>query len=102
MNLAALQHRKTLAHHGHAAFVEVAKWAGRGFADDTAANELRCVAPLLHRHLRNTWQRLAILIEGCRIADHKDLGMSGPSQHFLNPDPAAPVCPRLHPLPTPP
>src|SRR5580658_6069217 len=57
MHLAGLQHRKALAHHGHAAFVEVAEWGRRGIAGHAVANQLPGIAPLLHRHLRDAWQR---------------------------------------------
>src|ERR1700683_1755113 len=75
LDFAALQHRKALAHHRHAAFVKVAKWAWCRFAGNAVVNYFSRVAPLLHRHLRDAGQRFAVLIEGRRVPDHKNLGV---------------------------
>src|SRR6266481_4792501 len=90
--LAALQHSKTLAHHGHVPFIEIAKWAWRAIAGNAAVNQSPCIAPLLNRHLCNTCQWLAVLIERCGIANHKDLGMAGHSQILLDAYPTGAVC----------
>jgi len=63
LNFAALQHRKALAHHGHAALVKVAKWAWCGFAGDAVVNYFSRVAPLLHRYLSNAWEWLSVFLE---------------------------------------
>src|ERR1700730_1847608 len=63
--LAALQHSKTLAHHGQVPFIEIVKWARRVTARDATVNQFPRIAPLLDRHLCNTWQGLALLIERC-------------------------------------
>jgi hypothetical protein len=54
MELAGLQHGKTLAHYGHVPFIEIAKWARRVITDDTVVNQISCIAPLLDRDLSNT------------------------------------------------
>ena len=84
LDLAALQHSETLAHYGHGALVKVAKGARRRITNDAAVNQLCCITALLHRHLGNPWQRFAILIEGCCIADDENLGVSGHGEVFLN------------------
>src|ERR1700722_1789862 len=75
LDFAALQHRKTLANHRHAAFVKVAKRAWCGFAGNAVVNHFSRVPPLLHRHLRDARQRFAVLIEGRRVPDHENLGV---------------------------
>src|ERR1700688_3497383 len=62
MDLAALEHGEAFAHHGHAAFVEVAKRARRGSTSDPAANHFRCIAPLLHGYLRHAGKGLPVLL----------------------------------------
>src|SRR5215472_8066578 len=89
LDFATLQHRKTLAHDGHAALVKVTEGTKRWFANNAVVNQLSCITPLLHRHLRYTWQRFAVLIEGHRIADNENLGISGHGKVFLN---AYPPC----------
>src|ERR1700752_3598571 len=58
LDFATLQHGKSLSHHGHTAFIEVAEGVGRTLTSDTVVNHLRRVPPLLHCDLCNTWQRL--------------------------------------------
>src|SRR6267378_5445149 len=67
MEFAALQHSKTLAHHGQVPFIEIVKWARHVTAYDVTVNQFPRVAPLLDRHLRHTWQGLAVLIQRCGI-----------------------------------
>jgi hypothetical protein len=62
-DLAALQDGEALTDYRHTAFVKVTEWSGHGFAADTAVNQFPCVSPLLDRHLRNSGQRLSVLIE---------------------------------------
>src|ERR1700722_17755804 len=87
LNFPALQHSKTLAHHCHAAFVKVAKWARCGFARDAVANHLACVATPLNGYLRDARKRFAVLIERRSIADHEDLWMSGDCEIVLSAHP---------------
>src|SRR6266853_5280753 len=98
MELAGLQHSKTLAHYGHVPFIEIAKWARHRIAVDTAVDYFPCVAPLLDRDLRNTCQWLAVLIERCGIANHKDLGMPGHREVFLDAYQPGAVCLSAQPL----
>jgi hypothetical protein len=84
LNFAAFEHSKTLAHNSHVALVKVAKRTRGGTPGDTAAEQFRCVAPLLHRDLRDTRQRLAILVKRCGIADDKNLRMALYGKVFLN------------------
>src|SRR5215470_4657540 len=58
LDFAALQHRKTLAHHRHAPLVEVAKWSRRLAAGCAAVNEFSCITSLLHGHLRHAGKGL--------------------------------------------
>src|SRR6266849_8697401 len=60
---------------GHSAFIDVAKWLGVRFASDLIGNHGGCRAPLLHRNLRHSWQRLAILGETGRIPNYKNVRM---------------------------
>src|ERR1700727_820045 len=62
-HLVALQNRKALADHRHAAFVEVAKRTGRRTTDDPTVNEFSCVTSLLHGYLRDAGKRLAAFLE---------------------------------------
>src|ERR1700690_210667 len=84
LDFATLQYGKSLAHDGHTSFVKVAKRIGRTLASFTAMNHLRRIAPLLHCHLRNTWQRLAVLIERRSITHDKNLDMPRHREIFLN------------------
>src|SRR5882724_9855585 len=91
LDFATLQHGKSLAHDGHISFVKVAERSGRTLASYTVMNHLRRVAPLLHCYLRNTWQRLVVLIERRSIAHSKYLGMPRHREIFLNTHPASAV-----------
>src|SRR5262249_17031564 len=84
LDFPALQHSETLTDYGHGALVKVAEGGRRGIANYAAVNQLPCVTPSLHRHLRNAWQRFAVLIERGRIADDENLGVSGYGEIFLN------------------
>jgi hypothetical protein len=97
-DFAALHHSEALAHHGHAALVKVAKWARRGMADDAEVNQLPCIAPLLHRHLRDTGQGITVLIERGCIPNHKYLGVSGHSEVILNAHPPSAICFHIQPV----
>jgi hypothetical protein len=85
VDLAGLQNGKTLADYGHVAFVEVTKWTRCGFSGDTSVNELPRIASLLHRYLRHTGQRLAILIERRSITNHQDLRVAWHCEVLLDP-----------------
>src|SRR6516162_2193295 len=84
LDFPALQHSETLADYGHGALVKVAEGSRRGIPNYAAVNQLSRVTPSLHRHLRNPWQRFAVLIEGGGVADDEDLGVSGHGEIFLN------------------
>src|SRR5579863_3111494 len=75
MYLAALENGKTLAHHRHSAFVEVAERPGRRFAGETPVNQFAGVAALLNRYLRDAGQSRTILIERGSVAHHKNFRM---------------------------
>src|ERR1700728_1076968 len=98
LDFAALQHRKTLAHHRHAAFVKVAKRAWRGFAGDAVVNYFSRVAPLLHRYLSNARKGFAVLIEGRRVPDDENLGMPWYREIVLYSHSPGAVCLHLQPL----
>src|SRR5260370_24524954 len=82
--LAALEDGETLAHHGHVSFVEISKGLWRRLTGHAPANQISRVAPLLHRHLRYAWQRLAILIERRGVAYNEDLRIPQHGEIRLN------------------
>src|SRR5262252_2344129 len=84
LELPALQYGKTLADHGHGALVEIAKRRRRLASIDAAVNEFSRIMPSLHGHLRHTGKWFAVLFERGGITNHKDFGMSGYCQIFLN------------------
>src|ERR1700757_1798071 len=94
LDLPALQYGKALAHYGHGALIEVAKRSWRLAAGYTAVNEFSCIMSLLYSHLGDAGKGFAVLLECRGIANHKDFGMSGDSQIFLNAYPPGTV--RLH------
>src|SRR6202167_5040112 len=98
LDFAALQHRKALAHHRHAAFVKVAKRAWCRFAGNAVVNYFSRVAPLLHRHLRDARQRFAVLIEGRRVPNHENLGVPWYRQIILYSHSPGAVCLHSQPL----
>src|SRR6516225_6323940 len=63
LDLEAMQHSKTFTHDCHGSLIKVAKRTRRWVTCDAAMNQLSCIAPSLNCHLRNTWQRMAVLIE---------------------------------------
>src|ERR1700732_792668 len=98
LDFAALEHRKALAHHRHAAFVKVAKRAWCWFVGNAVVNYFSRVAPLLHRHLRDARQRFAVLIEGRRVPDHENLGVPWYRQIILYSHSPGAVCLHLQPF----
>jgi hypothetical protein len=79
------QDSKALPYYSHVSLIEVREGATRWrSAGNSAVNHLGGVASLLHRHLRNAGQRLAIFLERCGIADDKNLWMSGNREVTLN------------------
>src|SRR5262249_4719689 len=70
---AALQHSEALAHYRHVALVKVAEWRWSILPCYSPMDQPAGIAPLLHRDLRHTRKRLAVLIERCRIAHHENL-----------------------------
>src|SRR6266853_6283773 len=103
MDKAALQYSKALANDSQVAFVKITKrrrrvFAGlfaRHFTTDALVKKLSHVAPLLDRHLRHARQRLAMLIERCRIANHKYFRMFGDTEVILDAHSTGAVCLRL-------
>jgi len=63
LDLATLQHGKTLADYGHAALVKVAEGTRRGIANDAVVNQLSCITPLLRATYAEV--RLTPLIAPC-------------------------------------
>src|SRR5215467_13044836 len=84
LELPALQYGKTLADDCHGALVEITKRDRLLASGDAAVNEFSRIMPALHGHLRHAGKRFAVLFECRGIANHKDFGMSGYSQIFLN------------------
>src|ERR1700722_2639733 len=84
LHFATLQYCKSLAHNGHSSFVKVAEGIGRTLSRYKVMNHLRRVASLLHCYLRNTCQRLAVLIERRSITHDKNLDMPRHREIFLN------------------
>src|SRR5215471_11776687 len=98
LELPALQYGKTLAHHRHSPLVEIAKRGRLLASGDAAVNEFSRIMPALHGHLRHAGKRFAVLFECRGIANHKDFGMSGNSQIFLNTYPPSAVHLNLEPF----
>src|SRR5262245_39974553 len=98
MKLARLQDGKTLAHDGHVPLIKVAKRTRRSFAGYVSMNLPPCIAPLLHRHLSYTEQRLTVLIERRGVAHYEDLRVSLHSEVLLNAYPPGAVCVHIQPL----
>src|SRR6266849_3801981 len=86
MNLAALHNGKALANYRHVAFVEITEGRRRCFSRQASGNQPSCVSSFLHRYLGHAGQRLAVLLSRRRIADHKNLRMSGHGEIGLNLD----------------
>src|SRR5690242_9535671 len=84
MDLAALQHRKVLAHHCQIALVEIPERRGRSLSGDAVLNQSCCVTSLLDRHLCHAGQRLAVLLQGGDVAYREDFGMSRDAEVRLN------------------
>src|SRR6478735_12639104 len=64
------------ADRSHASLIEIPKWLGL-FVAYHSQNVASCVAPLLHRHGRNSWQGLSSLMrEICQVANHLHFRMS--------------------------
>src|SRR5882724_2744913 len=59
----ALQNRESLANHRHIPLVEIAERMRSGSARHARANQFSRISSLLHCHLRDAWQWLAVLIE---------------------------------------
>src|SRR5436309_6517438 len=74
-NFPALQNCVPLADDSHGAFVEIAKRLWRLLAGKLAPNQFSSVASLLHCNLSNARQRLSVLIERRRIAEHENFRM---------------------------
>ena len=74
--------RRPAADGRHVAVVAVAERLER-LARDRAQDVLRRVRALLHRHLRDAGQRLAILHERADVADDEDVRMAGERQRRL-------------------
>src|SRR5215475_13848813 len=98
LDFSTLQYRETLAYHRHIALVEVAERSRLSAAGYAVVNESSSITSLLHGHLRHAGKRFAVLLECRGIANHKDLGISGYSQIFLNAHSPGAVCLHLQPL----
>ena len=78
------------ANDRHAALVEEVE-GETGLPFELAAEILRRVTPLLHRHRRRPGKRLTLLLERGEIADDRDLGMARHGQVRLDADAPGPV-----------
>ena len=82
-----IRDRLVPADRRHASLVPIAKALGLP-ALDHRQNIARGMTALLHRHRRNAWQRLAILMGKMRqVADHLDLAVTGNGQIIVHNDP---------------
>src|SRR5258708_21310839 len=98
LDLRALQHSETLAHHRYITFVKVAERGRLGIANNAIANQLTRITPLLNRYLSNSWQGFAILVKRRRIAHDENRGVSGHRKIFLNAHPSRAICFDVQPL----
>src|SRR5438094_8691628 len=65
---------------GHTSLIEITKWLWL-FAADHSQNVASCVAPLLHRHGRDSRQGFSGLMrEICQVANYLHFRMSGNSE----------------------
>src|SRR5262250_3236023 len=95
---AAVEHGEALADDGHRSFVEVPKRLRRGLSRDASPNQPGCIAPLLHRDLRDAGEGTTVLIERRGVADDEDLRMTADGQVRLHADAAGVIRCRLEPL----
>src|SRR5215470_15437063 len=73
---------------GHASLVEIAKWLGV-FAANHSENVASGVTSLLHRHWRDSGQRLSSLMRKIRqVTNHLYLRMSGNGEVLVHNDTA--------------
>ena len=84
MERSGLHDGVALPHDGHGALVEVSKRAGLGSTGRAAVNQPARVPSLLHRHLCDARERLAILIERRRIADYENVRVPGDGEIFAD------------------
>src|SRR5260370_6913711 len=61
-------------------------------------DQLSCISPLLDCDLRNTREWRAVLVERCRIPNHKYLGMSRYGEVILDAHPPGAICLDLQPF----
>src|SRR5258708_18078305 len=61
-------------------------------------HQLSCISPLLDCDLRNTREWRAVLVERCRIPNHKYLGLSRYGEVILDEHPPGAMCLDLQPF----
>src|SRR5215469_16958174 len=76
---------KASSYHRHVAFVEITERWRRRTSSHSIPDHFADIATLLHGHLRNPGQRLAVLIERGGVADDEDLRMAGQAAIPLDP-----------------
>jgi hypothetical protein len=98
LDLPALQQCESFSDDSEASSVEISEGNRGCTARDSAIDEPRGVSPLLDGDLRHSWQRIAVLIERSRIADHKDLGVARHGKIRLNANPTSAICRNAQPF----
>src|SRR5262249_54452046 len=82
---AGIQDDKAATDDGHVAFVEITKRRRPRKPAQTIGNYFADITPLLHGHLRDARQRLAVLIERGCVPDYEDLLMRRNAAMRLDP-----------------
>src|SRR5262249_29917650 len=95
---AGIHNGKAPSYHRHVAFVEITERRRRRTSSHSIADHFTDKATLLHGHLRNPRQRLAVLIERGGVADDEDLGMARHAAIPLDPHTSGPVGRRIQPF----
>src|SRR5215510_10923931 len=79
------------ADRSHTSLIEVTE-RPRLFAVDHSQNIASCVTTLLHRHRRDSWQRLSSLMrEACKVANYLHFRMSRNREVVVHNDSPNPI-----------
>src|SRR5262249_31300824 len=97
LDKAGIQNGAAAPDHGHVAFVKIAERWWHGTPGLAMRDHFAHETSLLHGHLRDPGQRLAILIERGRVADDEDLWIARHTAIWLHAYASGPVGRRLQP-----
>jgi hypothetical protein len=94
-DLPALQDSEAFADNRKVSFIEIAKGLFEWLAGDAISDHVRCILSLLHSNLRDSGQRLAILVLGSGITDDKDFRVILDGEIDADANASGAVCLRL-------